>query len=129
MTSSLAIMKRMTTAQLQRELKPRNKYNAVRTTIGADTFDSKREAKIYGDLVVRQKAKEIANLTRQVKFDLAVNGLLIATYRADFAFDDLTTGRYRVVDVKSEPTAAKRDFKLVCKLMAAIHGVHVEVML
>jgi hypothetical protein len=35
--------------------------------------------------------------------------------------------RLHVVDVKSPPTAKKRDFVLIKKLMAAIHGIDVEV--
>jgi hypothetical protein len=105
-----------------------NKFNAVRTELDGNTFDSKREANIWADLKIRVKAGEIVNLERQVKFDLAVNDLVITTFRADFAFNDAVTGRYHVVDVKSEPTAAKRDFKLVVRLMKAIHGVDVEVM-
>lgn len=105
----------------------RNKFNARKVTVDGHTFDSQREHRVWCDLRLRERAGEIRDLKRQVKFELIVSGIKIATYRADFAFVEKDT--CRVIDVKSEPTAKKRDFVLVRKLMRACHGIHVEVML
>lgn len=120
--------KRTTTNRLYAELasKPkRNKFGAIKVTIDGYTFDSRKEAAHYETLKQLSKAKAIANLRVHPKYDLAVNGVKIATYKPDFDFVDDTGPR--VIDVKSPPTAKKRDFVLIKKLMAAIHGIDVEV--
>jgi hypothetical protein len=107
----------------------RNKFNAVRTEVDGFTFDSKREAKDWQELLLLQKAGKISDLQRQVEFPLKVKKLLIATYRADFTFTDRMgfKPRFRVVDRKSPPTAKKRDFRIICKLMKACYGIDVDV--
>ena len=133
MTGAIAMARDRMTAQLYRETlgkvarKRGNKFNAVKTLIGDATFDSKREAATWGELLLRQKANEIEQLERQKKFELVVNGVKIASYKADFAFFDVIQRRYRVVDVKSVATAKRRDFVLIKKLMRAIHKIEVEV--
>jgi len=129
--------KRTTTNRLYAELasKPkRNKYGAKKVKLDGYTFDSKREAEVYHGLKYRQLAGDIVRLDVQPKFDLVVNGVKIATYTADFAYteqikraahENIYLGH--IVDVKSPPTAKKRDFVLIKKLMKACHGIEVEV--
>lgn len=90
--------------QAKREPKKRSKYGNVK----AGGFDSKREAKVYGELKTRLKAGEIQALARQVEFQLP-GGIV---YRADFTY--LREGLH-VVDAKGVRTDA---YKLKRRLMA-----------
>ncbi len=99
-----------------------NKYRAVKTEVDGITFDSKREAAHYGLLKQRLLAGQIAQLRCQPSFDLIVNGMKIATYRADFAYLEVATGRRVVVDVKGVKTPV---YKLKKKLVLALHGVEI----
>lgn len=121
-------MKANKTRQLMAEMASprRNKFGAKRTTIDGETFDSKREAMLYREFQILERAGKIKDLRRQPKYVLTVNGIEIATYRPDW--DYIEDGALHVIDVKSAPTAKKRDFVLVRKLMKACHGIDVEVM-
>ena len=102
-----------------------NKFGAQRTERDGITFDSKREAEIYGELKLLEKAGRISGFERQRKFNLIVNGEVIGSYRADFAFiDHDQDSRFRVVDVKGVVT---RDFRRVQKIIRAVYGIDVEV--
>jgi hypothetical protein len=102
-----------------------NKFGAQRTERDGITFDSKREAEVYGELKLLEKAGRISGFERQRKFNLIVNGEIIGSFRADFAFiDHDQDGRFRVVDVKGVVT---RDFRRVQKIIKAIYGIQVEV--
>lgn len=117
---------RMTAAEFRAE-KPtkRNKYGAKKTTIDGITFDSKAESDYYALLKMREKAGEVSGVEMQHPFALVgPDGLLIATYRCDFAFWDLVEGRFRVIDVKGVETPV---FKLKRKLMKSFLGINVEV--
>jgi len=108
----------------------KNKFNAIKTTIDGITFDSKREARRWQELKMLERAGEIERLERQVPFALVVEGQKIATYTADFRYWTTAFPKERVVeDVKSAPTAKKRDFVLIRKLMRAIHEVDVRVVM
>lgn len=104
-----------------------NKYRAKRVTVDGQTFDSKREATLYHEFKLLQRAGKLTNLRLHPKYVLTVNGVEITTYKPDF--DYVENGALHVVDVKSEATARRRDFLLVRKLMRACHGIEVEVML
>jgi hypothetical protein len=102
-----------------------NKFGAKKTMFEGILFDSKREAEVYRDLKLLERSGRISGFERQRKFDLIVNGDIIGTYRADFAFiDHDQDGKFRVVDVKGVVT---RDFKRVQKIVKAIYNVDVEV--
>ncbi|MGO8422286.1 DUF1064 domain-containing protein [Rhizobium ruizarguesonis] len=102
-----------------------NKFGAKTTVFDGILFDSKREAEVYRDLKLLERAGRISGFERQRKFELIVNGEIIGTYRADFAFiDHDQDGRFRVVDVKGVVT---RDFRRVQKIIKAINNVDVEV--
>ena len=81
----------------------RNKYNAKKTVIDGITFDSKKEAARYSELVLLEKSGHISNLRLQPEFPLMVNGTKIGKYVADFSY--LTKSGNRVIeDVKSKAT-------------------------
>ncbi|MGO7044365.1 DUF1064 domain-containing protein [Rhizobium johnstonii] len=102
-----------------------NKFGAKTTVFDGIPFDSKREAEVYRDLKLLERSGRISGFERQRKFELIVNGKIIGTYRADFAFIDHDKDcRFRVVDVKGVVT---RDFKRVQKIIKAIYNIDVEV--
>lgn len=101
-----------------------NKFNAKRTLLDGILFDSKAESAYYASLKLRERAGEVSEIDRQRSYALLVNGVLVATYVADFVFWDRTISRRRVVDVKGVSLPA---FKMKKKLMKACHGIDVEV--
>lgn len=102
----------------------RSKYGAEKTLLDGILFDSKAEAYFYAALKQREKAGEVTDIDRQREYDLMVNGVLVARYRADFVFFDRIARAFRFVDVKGFAT---RDFRLKAKLMKACFGIDVEV--
>jgi hypothetical protein len=100
-----------------------NKYHAVATLVDGLRFDSKVEAGRYGELCLLQRAGVIRNLTIHRRYPLEVNGVLAATYEADFVYerDEISV----VEDVKSTPTRT-REYRIKKKLMKAIHGLDIR---
>ncbi|WJR66976.1 DUF1064 domain-containing protein [Neorhizobium sp. CSC1952] len=119
---------RMSAKQYQDAMaKPKrgNKFGARKTVVDGITFDSKREAEVYGELRLLERTGRISGFERQRKFNLIVNGKIIGSYRADFAFiDHDQDSRFRVVDVKGVIT---RDFRRVQKIIKAAYNIDVEV--
>lgn len=97
------------------EKKP-SKYRAVPTFVNGIRFASKKEANRYSELKLLERAGEISNLRRQVRFALIVEGTFIASYVADFVYWE--KGYVIVEDVKEQRT---RDYLLKKKLMWAIY--------
>jgi hypothetical protein len=101
-------------------MKKRSKFRAVKVTCPetGDVFDSKGEYKRWLVLKRQWQDGEIRSLRRQVELPLKVNGVLIAVYKADFAYED---DDERVVeDFKGFETP---EFNLKRKLVKAIHGI------
>ena len=106
----------------------RNKFNAKKTVVDGLTFDSKREAAYYAELKLRERAGEISKLRCHECFPLiGFEGVKICLFKPDFNYFDIHEDRYRVVDVKSPPTAKKADFRLKKKLFEAQYGVELEI--
>jgi hypothetical protein len=105
----------------------RPKFGNVKTEIDGLKFDSKREAKRWQELRVLERAGRIEKLQRQVKYRLEVNGVLIATYTADFVYDELVKGDPKPVveDVKGWPNDR---WPMKKKLMLACHGIAIREM-
>jgi hypothetical protein len=109
----------------KRREKKANKFGARRTVADGITFDSKREAEVYGELKLLERDGRISGFERQRKFNLIVNGEIIGSYRADFAFiDHEQDSKFRVIDVKGVIT---RDFRRVQKIIKAIYNIEIEV--
>jgi hypothetical protein len=98
------------------------KYRNVKTVVDGITFDSKKEAKRYGELKLMQAAGLISCLELQVSYRLFIKGELICTYRADFRYKD-KDGNVIVEDVKGVRT---RDYIIKRKLMRAINGIAIK---
>ena len=100
----------------------KSKYRAVKTEVDGITFDSKREAARYMELMLMQRAGEIKRLELQPKYDCVVNGKKICTYRAYFRYS--TNENSIVEDVKGMKTPV---YKLKKKLVEALYpGVIIQ---
>ena len=96
----------------------RHKFNARITEVDGIKFQSKREARYYEELKLRQKAGEVVFFLRQVPFDLPA-GL---KYRVDFV-EFLADGTVRFVDVKGVRT---KEYKIKKKLVESLYPVKIE---
>ena len=101
-----------------------NKFNAQSVNVDGHRFASKKEADRYCTLRTMQQQKMIRGLTLQPRYKLIVNGMMVASYVADFRYW-LTDNRVVVEDVKS-PATRTRLYLLKRKLMQAVHGIVIE---
>lgn len=101
----------------------RSKYHATPTVIHGRRFDSQAEARRYEQLLLLGRAGGLTNLELQPSYRLVVQGVHIATYRADFAYDDRETGTRVVEDVKGVRTAV---YVLKKRLVFALYGVAIR---
>lgn len=101
----------------ERKSKPR-KYRNEPIIVDGYRFDSKLEARYYGEVKLRQRAGYVAWFIRQVRFDLP--GRVI--YRADF-LEVLAEGRVVVTDCKGRDTQSSINKR---KQVYALYGVQVQ---
>jgi hypothetical protein len=102
--------------------KPKYRNTKIKTPDG--TFDSKREYERWAMQKVRQRAGEISNLRRQVKFNLRCqSGEIIARYWADIVY--VEHGQLVVEDVKSAITKKLPAYRLKKRWMKADHGIDI----
>ena len=123
----------------------RSKYGAKKINIDGEIFDSKREAKRWQELKLREDLGLISDLRRQVKYVLVPaqrepdtvgarggihRGKLIereVSYYADFVYTDSKTGELVVEDVKGyKGGGAYELFKIKRKMMLWLHGIRVK---
>lgn len=100
----------------------RSKYRNVKTTRFGQVFDSKKEANRYLELRSLLEQGEIKNLRRQVKYPFVLNSVTVATYIADYVYED-RYGNEIVEDVKGFRT---REYKIKRKLMLALYNIEVK---
>lgn len=108
----------------------RSKYGNKKTVVDGITFDSKREAKRYGELKMFERAGQIANLALQPSFELIPaqrrddgKTELACRYVADFSYVDLKTRQKVVEDVKGVRTP---DYIIKRKLLLMQRGITVR---
>ena len=96
-----------------------NKYNARKTTACGHTFDSKREAEVYLELLAQKQAGEIVRIRFQPSYTLLAGfrdntgkKQRPITYTADF-FVTYADGHSEVIEVKGMRT---RDYMLRKKM-------------
>lgn len=106
-----------------------SKYNSKKTVVDGQKFDSKKEARRYQELLLLEKAGEIKNLSRQVKFVLIPsqrdeNGKVVereCSYKADFTYEE---GIKTVVeDVKGYRT---KEYIIKRKLLLYKYGIRIR---
>ena len=97
----------------------KNKYNARKTTVCGYTFDSKREAEVYLELLAQKQAGKIVRIGFQPSYTLLAGfkdntgkNQKPITYTADF-FVAYADGRNEVIEVKGMRT---RDYLLRKKM-------------
>jgi hypothetical protein len=99
-----------------------HKYKAVKTEVNGIIFPSKSEAKKYTDLLLEERAGEIAELELQPEFPIEVAGVKICVYKADFRYLVTKTNERVVMDVKGMKTPV---YRLKKKLVEAIYGIKI----
>ena len=97
-----------------------NKYRAKKVTLDGFTFDSKLEARRYGELRFLEKAGKIADLTVHPTFQIFLNGVPICKVELDFRYDEL--GQVVYEDTKG---FYNRESRLKHKLVEAQYGIKV----
>ena len=98
-----------------------SKYNNQKTLVDGIMFDSKKEAKRYGELNLLFKKGKITYLETQPKYEIIIKGKKICSYIADFRY--IIGGKEIIVeDVKGFKTST---YRLKKKLMKAIYGIDI----
>jgi hypothetical protein len=112
---------------LQREqARKRSKYGATKVVVDGLSFDSKKEAGRWRELVLMQHAGQITDLRRQVEFPLKAQtdadmaGVTVGSYVADATY--WRDGRLVVEDVKSAATRRIALYRLKAKIFEANYG-------
>ena len=87
-------------------------------------FDSVKEYHRYGCLRILERAGQIKDLQRQVKFELIPKqkGMRACYYVADFTYYE--DGQFVVEDCKGYKTEV---FRLKEKLMMWVHGIRIKI--
>lgn len=95
----------------------------VATTDGI-IHDSQKEAARWSQLKLLERAGEITDLQRQVKYELVPpqKGERAVFYIADFVYTDVRTGNTVVEDTKGFRT---KDYIIKRKLLLYFHGLRV----
>lgn len=100
----------------------RQKYGNQRVEVDGIKFDSKHEAAVYQELMLRVRAGELKTVCRQVKFDLP-GGIV---YIADFVAIRPDLSIEGVYDAKSEATQKNRVYINKKKQMKACWGIEIR---
>ena len=121
-----------------------NKYGSKKVEVDGIVFDSKKEAKRYQELLLLEKAGEIMDLRRQVKYVLipaqyetierySKTGKRLkdskrciekeCSYYADFTYFDVNIDTLVVEDTKGMRT---KDYIIKRKLLLFVHGIRIK---
>lgn len=104
----------------------KSKYGNKRCSIGAEKYRSQREARRHQELLLLERAGQVAGLSREVPFVLApqarIDGRLrpAIRYFADFVYTDVRKGVIVVEDCKGDRTYA---YRIKRHLMMTVHRV------
>lgn len=104
------------------------KYRNKKVEIDGMTFDSKKEARRYQELLLLERAGAIQDLQTQVKYVLIpsqrIKGRVVereCAYKADFVY--IENGETVVEDTKGFKT---KDYIIKRKLMLKEHGIRIR---
>ncbi len=104
------------------------KFKNKRCVVDGQKFDSQAQARRYLALRQLERAGQIAELAREVKYEFVVNGVVICGARFDFAY--LENHRRVVEDVKgyiNKKHPMFQVFQIKVRLLKALHGIDVRV--
>ena len=85
-----------------------NKYRAKRVEVDGIRFDTRAEARRYGELRLLEAAGTISDLKLQVEYPIYLKDHYICTYRADFVYFDREKDEWIIEDVKGVRTQVYR---------------------
>jgi hypothetical protein len=102
-----------------------SKYGNVPTTVDGVRFHAGGEAARWGELQWLEKGGVISDLRRQEPFDLAVNGVHVTEYRADFTYLEAGRTVRTVEDWKGAPQTDPV-YQLKRRLLLALHGIAIK---
>ena len=103
------------------------KYHNKKVVIDGIKFDSAKEGRRYQELKLMERAGEITDLQRQVKFVLAPSVVIAGRkkpdlmYTADYTY--FQGGVLVVEDSKSKATLEDRAFGIRRHLMKSVHNI------
>jgi len=127
------MIERMTAAEY-RSAKPKRAQRvvgAIRTKAHGFTFDSRKEARRYGELLLLSAAGQIHSLERQFKIELIGRDGPILTptgrkmkYVSDFRYWDVAGFRWVVEDVKSGKH--RTEIYMLKRAILAAQGVEIR---
>lgn len=106
------------------------KYRNKKTVYAGITFDSKREAHRYAELLLLERTGRITNLQRQASYELAPSVKFADSVRRKPAlryivdFEYVENGVKVCEDVKGMRTTA---FEIKRHLMLSVHGIDVRI--
>lgn len=109
----------------------KNKYGNKKVTVDGIKFDSQLEANRYCELKILERAGEIKDLRRQIKFELQPSyiknnkSIQSINYIADFVYYDVNKKKFIVEDVKSEATKTQV-YKLKKKLFEYKYDLEIK---
>ncbi len=105
-----------------------SKYHSKKVIVDGVEFDSRKEARMYSELLLLERAGAIQGLQRQVKFELIpsqrYDGKVIERpchYIADFVYRE--NGNLVVEDTKGFRT---KDYVIKRKLMLYLCGIRIK---
>lgn len=102
---------------------PKNKYRNEKVVVDGQSFDSKKEYYRYCDLKLLERAGEIFDIKRQVKYELIPKqqGERAVYYIADFVYKD-KRGKTVVEDTKGVRT---KEYIIKRKLMLYRYNIKI----
>lgn len=112
----------------------RNKYRNQPTEVDGILFDSKKEAQRWQELKLLERAGEIRDLERQVRFELLPADPPVyprpLEYVADFTYmeviEGMTLWRRVVEDVKSPATRKNPVYRIKKRLLYQTYGLEIK---
>lgn len=107
-----------------------SKYRNKPCQVGAEKYRSQRERDRHQALLMMQRTGRIADLKREVPYELAPGVKIIGEkrkrpavrYVADFLYRDMRTGSLVIEDAKGVQTPL---YRLKKHLMKTVHGIDV----
>lgn len=104
-----------------------SKYHAKPTILDGIRFASKREANRYRELKLLERAGSIRHLELQKRFSLLVAGEKVATYIADFVYEEIICNGYEFQEVVEDCKGFRtREYKLKKKIFEAMYNTRIR---
>lgn len=107
------------------------KFGNRRVEVDGEWFDSAKEARRWSALRLMERAGEIRNLRRQVRWPLTSgpDASVVAHYVADFDYEERQAGVWQAVteDVKGGEATRTDIFKLKAKMFALCHDREIRI--